>query len=195
MHLYKNGLLPNSFNDMFLLNCDVHSYNTRSKNSFRLPYCRTNVMKLSLRFQGPKIFYVLTSEIQNASSTALFNSKLKSFFSWYTHTLALLMLVCSFWLLSLFFLSFSFALFFLSFSFSFLHWHVQRFPRWSYTQTSLASLGSFPSYFFKFYMHIFFVRPVAGTLLPTVVIHVFPFPFFPQQVVYEPWSRPLLKRT
>ena len=91
-----------------------------------------------------------------------------------------------------FFLSFSFALFFLSLSFSFLHWHVQRFPRWSYTQASLASLGSFPSYFFKFYMHIFCVRPVAGTLLPTVVIHVFPFPFFPQQVVYEPWSRPLL---
>ena len=99
MHLYKNGLLPNSFNDMFLLNCDVHSYNTRNKNSFRLPYCRTNVKKFSLRFQGPKIFYVLASEIQNASSTALFNSKLKSFFSWYTHTLALPMLVCSFWLL------------------------------------------------------------------------------------------------
>ena len=35
MYLYKNGLLPNNFNDMFLLNCDVHSYNTRSKNSFR----------------------------------------------------------------------------------------------------------------------------------------------------------------
>ena len=103
MHLYKNGLLPNSFNDMFLLNCDVHSYNTRSKNSFRFPYCRTNVRKFSLRFQGPKIFNSLSSEIQNASSTALFNSKLKSFFSWYTHTLALLMLVCSFWLLSLFF--------------------------------------------------------------------------------------------
>ena len=103
MHLYKNGLLPNSFNDMFLLNCDVHSYNTRSKNSFRLPYCRTNVRKFSLRFQGPKIFNSLSSEIQNASSTALFNSKLKSFFSWYTHTLALPMLVCSFWLLLFFF--------------------------------------------------------------------------------------------
>ena len=104
MHLYKNGLLPNSFNDMFLLNCDVHSYiNTRSKNSFRLPYFWTNVRKFSLRFQGPKKINSLSSEIQNASSTALFNSKLKSFFSWYTHTLALLMLVCSFWLLSLFF--------------------------------------------------------------------------------------------
>ena len=56
MYLYKNGLLPNSFNGMFLLNCDVHSYNTRSKNSFRLPYCRTNVRKFSLRFQGPEIF-------------------------------------------------------------------------------------------------------------------------------------------
>ena len=104
MYLFKNGLLPNSFNDMFLLNCDVHSYiNTRSKNSFRLPYFWTNVRKFSLRFQGPKKINSLSSEIQNASSTALFNSKLKSFFSWYTHTLALLMLVCSFWLLSLFF--------------------------------------------------------------------------------------------
>ena len=79
MYLYKNGLLPNSFNDMFLLNCDVHSYNTRSKNSFHFPYCRTNVRKFSLRFQGPKIFNSLSPGIQNASSTALFNSKLKSF--------------------------------------------------------------------------------------------------------------------
>ena len=56
MYLYKNGLLPNSFNDVFFLNCDVHSYNTRSKNSFRLPYCRANVRKIftSLFFKGPK---------------------------------------------------------------------------------------------------------------------------------------------
>ena len=32
MYLYKNDLLPNSFNAMFL-----HSYNTRSKNAFRSP--------------------------------------------------------------------------------------------------------------------------------------------------------------
>ena len=85
MYFYKNGLLPDSFNDMFLLNCDIHSYNTRSKNSFRLPYCRTNVRKFSLRFQGPKIFNSLSSEIQNASSTALFNSKLKTFFLGLSH--------------------------------------------------------------------------------------------------------------
>ena len=48
MYLYKNGLLPNSFNDMFLLNCDVHSY--RSNNSIRFSYCRANVRKFSLCF-------------------------------------------------------------------------------------------------------------------------------------------------
>ena len=80
MYLYINGLLPDGFNDMCLLNCDVRSFNTRSKNSFRLPYCRTNVRKFSLRFQGPKIFNSLSSEIQDASSAALFNSQLKSFF-------------------------------------------------------------------------------------------------------------------
>ena len=132
MYLYKNGLLPNSFNDMFLLNCDVHlCINTRSKNSFRLPYYRTNVRKFSLRFKGPKIINSLSSEIQNVSSTALFNSKLKSFFSWYKHTLALLMLVCSFSLLSLFFLVYS-CIIFLTFSFSLLHLHVQPFLFLSY---------------------------------------------------------------
>ena len=132
MYLFKNGLLPNSFNDMFLLNCDVHSYiNTRSKNSFRLPYFWTNVRKFSLRFQGPKIINSLSSEIQNASSTALFNSKIESFFSWYKYTLTLLMIVCSFSLLSLFFLVYS-CIIFLTFSFSFLHLYVQPFLFLSY---------------------------------------------------------------
>ena len=43
--------------------------------------------KFSLRFQGrkrPKKFNSFSSEIQNASSIALFNSKLKSL-SWYKH--------------------------------------------------------------------------------------------------------------
>ena len=52
---------------MFLLNCDVHSYNTRSKNSLTA-LLQTNVKKFSLRFQGPKIYNSLSSEIQNASN-------------------------------------------------------------------------------------------------------------------------------
>ena len=76
----------------------------------------TNVRKFSLRFQGTNIFNSLSSEIQNTSSAA-------------KHTLALLMLVCSF---SLSFFSFILALFFLTFSFSFLHLHVQTFLFLSY---------------------------------------------------------------
>ena len=102
---------------MFLLNCDLHSKN-RSKNSSRLPYCGTNVRKFSLRFQGPKIFNSLSFEIENASIIASFNSKL-SHFSLYKHILFLLMIVCSFSLLSLFFFSFILALFYLIFFFRF----------------------------------------------------------------------------
>ena len=65
MYLCKDGLLnPNSFNEMFLLNCDVHVYNTRSKNSFRLPYFRTNVRKFSFRFQGPKMLIPLALKLR-----------------------------------------------------------------------------------------------------------------------------------
>ena len=37
MYFYKSGLLSDSFDEMFLLHPDVHSYNTRGNNSFRLP--------------------------------------------------------------------------------------------------------------------------------------------------------------
>ena len=125
MYLYKSGLLPNSFNDIFFLNCDVHSCNTRSKNFFRLPYCRTKVGKFSLRFQGPKIFNSPCSQIQNATSTALFNSKLKSLFLVKAHFSS--PNACGQFFASFAFFLFILALFFVTFSFSFLHLHVQHY--------------------------------------------------------------------
>ena len=63
---------PDSFNDMFYLTVThIHI----SKNSFHLPYYKTNLRTFSLCFQGPKIFNSLSTEIQNASSTAVFTSK------------------------------------------------------------------------------------------------------------------------
>lgn len=67
------------FDNKFVLNSQVHSCNTRSINSFRLPYCRTNVRKFSICFEGPKFFNALASDVQNASSTADFTYKLKTF--------------------------------------------------------------------------------------------------------------------
>ena len=106
MYLFKNGLLPENFNEMFSLNCDVHSYNTRSKNSFHLPYCRTNGRKFSLCFQGPNLFTCisLSPGIHNASSIAVFTSKLFLIIFLGTSYVTSFVLVCTF----LFFLFFSF---------------------------------------------------------------------------------------
>ena len=83
MHLYKNGLfLIVSTTCFYLTVTHIHV----SKNSFRLPYYRTNLRTFLLCFQGPKIFNSLSSEIQNASSIAVLTSK---HFACYKHTLLL----------------------------------------------------------------------------------------------------------
>ena len=56
MYQYRSGLLPYSFNNMFLVTRQVHSYGTRSSEHFYLPQCRTNIRKFSISFQGPKFF-------------------------------------------------------------------------------------------------------------------------------------------
>ena len=79
MYQCKSGLLPDSFNDMFLVTRQVHSYGTRSSELFYLPQCRTNIRKFSISFQGPNFYNSLSPEIRNATSTTSFCSKLKAF--------------------------------------------------------------------------------------------------------------------
>ena len=54
MYQYRSGLLPYSFNNMFLVTRQVHSYGTRSSELFYLTQCRTNMRRFSISFQGPK---------------------------------------------------------------------------------------------------------------------------------------------
>ena len=79
VYLYKAGLLPESFNNMFLLNCQVHPYNTRSSKPFHLPYSRTNIRKFSINFQGPNFLNTLSHQIQDTTSIASFTTMLKTF--------------------------------------------------------------------------------------------------------------------
>ena len=84
---------------------------------FRLLYCRTNYMQGNFDFvyKGPK--YLIPVALKLRMIVVLLCSILNlSKFSWYKHTLVLLMLVCSFTLLSLclFFFSYILALFFFS---------------------------------------------------------------------------------
>ena len=79
MYLFKRGLLPNYFRDMFTLASQIHSYNyyTRNLSLFYIPHCRTNFRKLSIGFQGPTFFNSLGREIQNSESISLFGKRLK----------------------------------------------------------------------------------------------------------------------
>ena len=79
MYLFKRGLLPNYFRDMFILVSQLHSHYTRNCNLFYIPPCRTNIRNFSIRFQGPKFFNSLSPEIQNSESICLFSKRLKNF--------------------------------------------------------------------------------------------------------------------
>ena len=80
MYLFKRGLLPNYFRDMFTLASQIHSHNTRNSSLFYIPHCRNNFRKFSIRFQGPKFFNSLSREIQNRESISLFGKRLKNTF-------------------------------------------------------------------------------------------------------------------
>ena len=77
IYLFKRGLLPNYFRNIFTLASQIHSYNTRNSSLFYIPHCRTNFRKFSVRFQGPSFFSSLSREIQNSESVSLFGKRLK----------------------------------------------------------------------------------------------------------------------
>ena len=79
MYLFKSGLLPNYFRNMFTLASQLHSHYTRNCNLYYIPPCRTNIRNFSIRFQGPKFFNSLSPEIQNSESIRLFGKRLKKF--------------------------------------------------------------------------------------------------------------------
>ena len=80
MYSYNNNLLPPSFSNILLRTYQVHSYNTRGSNKFFIPFCRTNIRKFSIIYQGPVFFNKLGSDIRNSLSLCSFQSKIKNYF-------------------------------------------------------------------------------------------------------------------
>ena len=80
MYLFKKGLLPNYFRNMFTLASQLHSHYTRNCNLYYIPPCRTNIRNFSIQFQGPKFFNSLSPEIQSSESIRLFGKRLKNSF-------------------------------------------------------------------------------------------------------------------
>jgi hypothetical protein len=68
MYSCRNGLLPEKFHHMFQQNNQTHSYNTRNVRAIRMLLCRTNIRQFAIRFQGPKFFNLLPTDLTDTTS-------------------------------------------------------------------------------------------------------------------------------
>ena len=64
---HRDSLLPSKFNN----------YATRYANEFYLPFCRTNLCKFSISFQGSTCYNSLENDIKESNSLHTFKTKLK----------------------------------------------------------------------------------------------------------------------
>ena len=66
MYKYHNELLPIAFCSFFTRVANIHNYNTRlaAKQSYYLPFVRTNYGKFNFTFQGPSIWNSIDDDIK-----------------------------------------------------------------------------------------------------------------------------------
>ena len=76
MFCYYNNLLPPLF-----FNSQIHGYSTRTVNNYRVHYCRTNLKKFTILYQGPKIWNYLPVTITSFIRFPNFRKKTARVFS------------------------------------------------------------------------------------------------------------------
>ena len=71
MFLFMTNQLPCNFTEMFIVNADIHSYETRSSNKFHLPSVKTTFLQRNIYFSGPSLWNLLPNDIVSCSSLIL----------------------------------------------------------------------------------------------------------------------------
>ena len=74
---YIHGLVDHNFN--ILRNLDIHSYNTRRRNDFRLPLAKRNYGKQRLFYQCAKEWNTLDASLKEINSLLIFKQNIKSY--------------------------------------------------------------------------------------------------------------------
>ena len=72
---YKVALFLN----LFMTNSQVHRYDTRTAGNYRVHSCRTNIKKLTILNQGPRVWNCIPASITNLSSFSTFKNKMLEF--------------------------------------------------------------------------------------------------------------------
>ena len=79
VYKYSENMLPRTFNGMFRLNADIHSYNTRSANKFHVNVVKSDLGKRSIRHASILLWNSIADTIGQATSLGMFKSQLKMF--------------------------------------------------------------------------------------------------------------------
>ena len=79
MFRFHNDLLPPPFLNLFMTNSQIHRYDTRTASNYRVNFCRTNIKKVTILHQGPKIWNCLPVSITSLSSFRIFKNKVLEF--------------------------------------------------------------------------------------------------------------------
>ena len=79
MYLYHNDALPISFTQIFQTGNQIHQYSTRYSDFYRPHTCRTNIKKISILFQDPRIWNLFPNNIKNAPTFNIFKRVIKPF--------------------------------------------------------------------------------------------------------------------
>ena len=76
MFLMKNDSSPSNFENLFILNSQIHKYNARSTKSFHLPCIRTKLRQFLIKYQGQMTFNSLSIDIKESTTYSSFTKKL-----------------------------------------------------------------------------------------------------------------------
>ena len=89
MYLFKRGLLPNYFRDMFTLASQIHSHKTRNSSLLYIPYYQTNLensqfgfkvlsfsTRLVAKFKTVKVSVCLAHDLKNSFRLLLSESNI-----------------------------------------------------------------------------------------------------------------------
>ena len=74
MYKYNSGLLPKIFGNMFKLNQDVHSYNTRQSTQIHISMATLEIRLRSIRIKGAIIWNYFNTRL-NFTSYSIINYK------------------------------------------------------------------------------------------------------------------------
>ena len=72
MYKYARGMLPSVFNDMFIRNYEIHSYNTRQSTKIHVPKVKTAAYHNSFKYKGTLLWNFISDKINCNCSLAAY---------------------------------------------------------------------------------------------------------------------------